>query len=100
MANKSGARQGGIKRSATSGRFLSGAAAARWPATTVAQRSGDGVHEAADVRTVSTAPQASRTSPDVDPITPEQRAAAARIRVAYDKKRGRQTEAWIRRLAG
>lgn len=35
-----------------------------------------------------------------DPITAEQRAAAARIRVAYDKKRGRKTEAWIQRLAG
>lgn len=100
MANKSGARQGGIKRSATSGRFLSGAAAARWPATTVASRTGNEVREAADARTASATPKAPSASPDVDPITPEQRAAAARIRVAYDKKRGRQTEAWIKRLAG
>jgi hypothetical protein len=34
-----------------------------------------------------------------DPISAAQRAAAARIRIVYDKKRGHKTENWIKKLA-
>lgn len=34
-----------------------------------------------------------------DPLTDSQRAVAARIRVAYDKRRGQETAEWIKRLA-
>ncbi len=34
-----------------------------------------------------------------DPVTDSQRAVAARIRVAYNKKAGIETEPWIRELA-
>jgi hypothetical protein len=34
-----------------------------------------------------------------DVVTDSQRASAARIRMAYDRKRGRVTEEWIRELA-
>ncbi len=99
MANKSGARQGRTKRS-LSGRFVSNATAARWPTATVTEKAGGGSRQTADADIVPATPQAPTTPRDVDPITPEQRAAAARIRVAYDRKLGRQTEAWIKRLAG
>ena len=36
---------------------------------------------------------------EADPITPSQRAAAARIRVAVDRKLGRRSEPWILELA-
>ncbi|QIS38176.1 hypothetical protein [Clavibacter capsici] len=34
-----------------------------------------------------------------DPITDAERASAARIRIVVDKKRGRKTEDWIKKLA-
>lgn len=38
-------------------------------------------------------------SGQADPVTDSQRAAAARIRVAYNKKAGIKTEPWIKELA-
>ncbi len=34
-----------------------------------------------------------------DPISDAERASAARIRIVVDKKRGRKTEDWIKKLA-
>lgn len=46
---------------------------------------------------MGTSPIGAASAPDA--VTDAQRAAAARIRMSYDKKRGHQTEAWIRNLA-
>lgn len=34
-----------------------------------------------------------------DPVSDAQRASAARIRIAVDKRHGRSTDAWIKKLA-
>ncbi|OQJ62183.1 hypothetical protein FGG90_12980 [Clavibacter tessellarius] len=36
---------------------------------------------------------------ETDPISDAERASAARIRIMVDKKRGRKTEGWIKKLA-
>ncbi|WP_233548888.1 hypothetical protein [Clavibacter lycopersici] len=36
---------------------------------------------------------------EADPISDAERASAARIRIIVDKKRGRKTEDWIKKLA-
>lgn len=102
MADRSQINGAGHNRSAMSGRFISKAAASRWPGKTGVSRN--------DSQARDRIAPASMPVPEVsfpagaqtgsDPVTAGQRAAAARIRVAYDKKRGQKTEPWIQRLAG
>ncbi len=40
-----------------------------------------------------------RTTSTVEPVSQQERVAAARARVVADRKRGVQTEAWIQQLA-
>ncbi len=40
-----------------------------------------------------------RTVSTVEPVSQQERVAAARARVVAERKRGVQTEAWIKRLA-
>jgi hypothetical protein len=47
----------------------------------------------------ATQPEAQAQSTGNVSATPQQQAAAARIRVAANSKRGRTTEAWIKKLA-
>lgn len=71
-------RGGTAKRSATTGQYVDPSRTTERPATRV-QRA---------------AQNASAAS-----VSAEQRAAAARIRITYDQKRGHKTEGWIKRLA-
>ena len=86
----------GASRSTRAGRYLSNAAAVRWPGKTVTDRN---PRTRVTQGTASPVARGSAQGVPGDPVTDEQRASAARIRMAYDKKRGRQTENWIKRLA-
>lgn len=83
-------------RSSRTGRFVSNAAAARWPGKTATERN---PRTAVAPRAVPPVAPGGGQRVSGDPVTDEQRASAARIRMAYDKKRGRQTESWIKKLA-
>ena len=72
------------------------AGTARWPGKTVSDRN---PRTRVTQGTASRVAQGSAQGVPGDLVTDEQRASAARIRMAYDKKRGRQTEGWIRKLA-
>ncbi len=71
-------RGGGVNRSARTGQYVQPSTTTERPATNV-QR-------------------ATQNSPSAS-VSAEQRAAAARIRITYDQKRGHKTEGWIKRLA-
>lgn len=73
-----GARSKRVARSAISGRYVASAEAARSPRSTTT---------------------ASYTVSSGDPVTLEQQAAAARIRITADRKLGRKTPPWIETLA-
>lgn len=101
MMARSQTRKAGAGRALKSAHVASAMVGAQWRVKDTASpkdRSAD--------RAVPPAPADSEVSSRAsgsarrDPVTAEQRAAAARIRIAYDKKRGHKTEAWIRKLAG
>ncbi len=53
-----------------------------------------------DQRNPSPSAREKRIQPGkADPISDAERASAARIRIVVDKKRGRKTEDWIKKLA-
>jgi hypothetical protein len=102
MASDSKTGRSSRKRASASGRFVSNAERARWPGKSNIERANDssGSGRGASAGQKPVTARSDSQPAGSDPITAEQRASAARIRIAYDKKRGRDTEAWIRELAG